>query len=438
MRTATLRPHLASASTMTTMAMTAFLFIGAFAAGCGRQVAVDRTGAGAGAAGDNGSNGGAAGGGDASGGAAGNPGAGGSNGGPGGSTGTSGAGGGTSAGGGASGSGGAVSVDGGGGTGNVLIGEINQNNPAAAALIERPQILAMLMDIQLPAVGTDGVSILQYPSTTSADVLHSDWNAQTGMWYASASAHYAYTAASGNHHLTLLYLPTTYGIYDDGNMNELSGTPATYKEFLSVNANGFAWVDYENKSRMPGAVSLGKIVFQTWGGARTTLTDDVRYRARPDLSTDHLVFVEYASTAPGTIGQIMFQPIAGGAATPAAPSAHHQDRPAVDGPWVVWEEYLTTTDAVIRARNMTSADVRNLSATTAFRTNPDIHGNRVVWEDQRSGNGDIYLVDLTNGSERPLITGAGHSSGPRQTADGLVWTETAGGKVALMYARWAP
>jgi beta propeller repeat protein len=170
---------------------------------------------------------------------------------------------------------------------------------------------------------------------------------------------------------------------------------------------------------------------------RSVLTDPLLYRARVDLSRTHVAFVEYASTAPGSVGQIVVLPLAGGAAIPAAPSAHHQDRPAIDGDWVVWEEYLSSADSVIRARNLTTGEVRDLSATTGFRTNPDILGTRVIWEDQRSGNGDIYLSDLADADgDHVVVSGAGHSAATRLTDDGLVWIETAGDNMGLMRARW--
>ena len=41
----------------------------------------------------------------------------------------------------------------------------------------------------------------------------------------------------------------------------------------------------------------------------------------------------------------------------AAKSSYHQDRPAIDGDWVVWEEYLSSSDSVIRARNLSTGEV---------------------------------------------------------------------------------
>jgi beta propeller repeat protein len=135
----------------------------------------------------------------------------------------------------------------------------------------------------------------------------------------------------------------------------------------------------------------------------------------------------------------MVQPLAGGAAIAVAPGNRHQDRPAVDGDWVVWEEYLDGSSSVIRARNLSSGQVRDLSATTGFRTNPDIRGSRVIWEDQRSGNGDIYFADVSDDrGERVAVSGPGHSAAGRLSGDGLVWIETNAGKVGLVRARWSP
>ncbi|HTM44629.1 MAG TPA: hypothetical protein VL137_06715 [Polyangiaceae bacterium] len=326
-----------------------------------------------------------------------------------------------------------------------LSSSVDQAKDASGSLVTSVQVLAdALTSVELPAVGDDGVSLVQYLSTTHADVLHVDWNGVQTQWYQSGNAYYIYTGASGSHHLGTLQSTALYPIHEDGGEMDVSGTPTTFKEFLAVNGQGFAWVNYPQRAMHIPPVGgqtmadLGEVVFQTFTGTRTILTDNLRYRNRIDLSATDLAFVEYADTNPGTVGQIGVQPLTGGAEVIAAPSANHQDRPAIDGDWVVWEEYLNTTDSVIRGRNLVTGEVRDLSGTSGFRTNPDIRGTRVVWEDQRGSDSDIYMIDLADGQpERIVISGTGYSTGARLTADGLVWIEIVGSDIGLLSATFA-
>jgi beta propeller repeat protein len=326
---------------------------------------------------------------------------------------------------------------------SILMSGLDQAKAGASSTIEHIQVLVdSLTNSDVPAVGSSGVSIMQYPASNEAAVLHVDWSGATRWFYKADRPYHIYTAAHADHNVSLLYTMTSYDIYQDGSAAELSGTPMVYKEFLSANDQGFAWVDYASgvPGKMPdlfGMQTLGTVVFQTWAGDRSMLTDDQRYRARIDLSQKHVAFVEYASTDPGAIGQIVVQPLDGGAAVVAAPSDNHQDRPTIDGDWVVWEEYLSDTDSVIRARNLASDEVRDVSANKGFRTNPDIVGTRVVWEDQRDGDGDVYYTDLAGSDgEKVAVSGPGHSTGARLTSDGLVWIEISGDTMGLLRASW--
>jgi beta propeller repeat protein len=316
--------------------------------------------------------------------------------------------------------------------------------PVPSAIRDLHVLIDALSAISVPAVGSAGVSLVQYTAAGTAFTLHVAWGGALTRLHETAQARYIYTAASGARGADLVYGTNSYGVYADGGARELSGTPASYKEFLAANAQGLVWVDYgivkPHGGGVPvGAPTLGAVVFSTWDGARRDLTDALRYRARPDLSATHVVYVEYASTAAGSLGQIVAQPLAGGSPVTVSASPHHQDRPAVDGDWVVWEEYLSSTDAVIRARNLTTGETRDLSPSTGFRTNPDVLGTRVVWEDQRTGNGDLHYADLVGpGGDHVAISGKGHSTGARLTADGLVWIESNGGNTGLLQARWAP
>jgi hypothetical protein len=338
---------------------------------------------------------------------------------------------------------GAAASDGGSTAGNPVMDGIDQAGAMSDSAIADIQVLALFLSaVEVPAVGSDGVSLTQYSGPDAAAILHVDWNGVPAWRHDASRAHYIYTAASTTHHLGLLHEASSYGIHEGGAAAELSGSPASYKEYLAANTEGFAWVDYPRQAlggpqRPSGDEPYGQIVFQTWSGARSTLSDALRYRARLDLSETHVAFVEYADAAAGSAGQIVVQAISGGAPIAVAPSEHHQDRPAIDGDWVVWEEYRSPEDSVIRARNLASGEVRDLSASTGFRTNPDVRGARVIWEDQRSGVGDIYFNELdADEGERIAVSGAGHSAAARLSFDGLVWIETAAGQIALLHARW--
>jgi hypothetical protein len=200
---------------------------------------------------------------------------------------------------------------------------------------------------------------------------------------------------------------------------------------LAANEDGVAWVDYETAS------SLGRIVFQTWNGSRRALTDDARYRAQLDLSRDHIVYVEYASGAAGSLGRVFVQPLAGGEAVAVSPGPRHQDRPAVDRASVVWEEYLGPTDSVIRAYDMDTGEARDLSARAGFRGAADVLDGRVVWEELQGEDGDIHVASVTGAGDWAAVGGSGHSTAARLTSDGLVWIEAGGGQLGIVRGRWA-
>jgi len=311
-----------------------------------------------------------------------------------------------------------------------LLAGVDQAGAEPSTVLDRFEVLTdALRSIERPAVGDGGASLLQFQGASRALVLNVRWDHATERWYSSSGAYQAFSAAYLDQHFALLHAEA-YGVYANGSDTELSGTPSTYKEFIAASASGVAWVDY------PAGQQLGEIVLRQPDGTRLVLSDRRHYRASLALSAQHAVFVEYANTAPGSVGQVMVQPIAGGAPFPACSSAYHQDHPAVDGDWVVLEEYRSESDAVIRACNVLTGQARDVSAAAGFRSHADIQGTRVVWEDYRDGAGDIYWIDLASDAEQALISGSGHSVFPRVTADGLVWVESAETEVGLLRARW--
>jgi beta propeller repeat protein len=60
---------------------------------------------------------------------------------------------------------------------------------------------------------------------------------------------------------------------------------------------------------------------------------------------------------------------------------------------------------------------------TASQENVGIHGNKIVWEDDRHGNWDIYMFDLSTGEEIRITSDPATQINPKISGDILVWKD---------------
>lgn len=330
------------------------------------------------------------------------------------------------------------------------------SSASSAIALTNVHVLTNLNSIQVPAISTQGVHLTQFQNDGTLGVLAVTWEGQSQWIHTVMGLKFAYTTGSGSHRGTLLDQGTSWPLYADV-INAMGDGSNRYKENLTSNAQGMYWVDYGvverggaggnggsgtggtgtgGMSSSTTGVIAGKIYFQAWnGGATSVLTDSIPYRTRLDASDTHLAWVEYAPGA--TIGQIKYMNLNTKQITLAASSSHHQDRPAIDGDYLVWEEYLDASNAVIRSLQISTGKVRDISSNVGFRTNPDILAGRAIWEDQRTGNGDIWYHDLIHGTtEQILVSGTGHSAGVRLYKDKVVWTESNGSAMGLVVGTW--
>lgn len=318
---------------------------------------------------------------------------------------------------------------------------------SSSARLSNLKILTSLNSIQLPAFSTQGIHLQQFQNDGTLGVLAVSWDGQSQWMHTEAGLKYAFTTGSGSHRASLLNLGMSWPLYADVSTMMTDGSNR-YKEFLTSNTTGIYWVDYGVVASSGGGGSgsgggfsgsssvSGKIYFQPWsGGATTALTDSIPYRARLDASETHLTWVEYAPGA--SIGKIMVMDLQQNRIQAAASSGHHQDRPAIDGDYLVWEEYLDASNAVIRCMQISTGTVRDISSNVGFRTNPDVLAGRAIWEDQRTGNGDLWYRDLIHGvSEQILVQGLGHSAGVRLYQDKVIWIESNGSAMGLAVGTW--
>jgi beta propeller repeat protein len=109
--------------------------------------------------------------------------------------------------------------------------------------------------------------------------------------------------------------------------------------------------------------------------------------------------------------------------------------PAIDWPWVVWQQRPTGSSAAwqVYALNLASnLPAAAVSRTTANELNPDVQAARVVWQDLRNpGAGEIYYYDLTAGTLQRITTNLFAKLNPVIGGHWIVWQDSRNGEVDI-------
>jgi len=93
----------------------------------------------------------------------------------------------------------------------------------------------------------------------------------------------------------------------------------------------------------------------------------------------------------------------------------------------------TVLDGILKDRNgiFTAAPViieTQITNDTRTQWFPVIYGNRIVWMDDRNGNWDIYMYNLSTRKETQITTSSSNQDKPDIYSDRIVWTDFSSGE----------
>jgi len=104
--------------------------------------------------------------------------------------------------------------------------------------------------------------------------------------------------------------------------------------------------------------------------------------------------------------------------------------PSVYGHLIAYTDYVSDGD--IRLYNMKTNATYPVSVHAgSVQTSPRIWGNRIVWQDNRNGNWDIYWYDIAKKTEHRLTTQSTAEQMPAIDGDRVVWSDARNGNLDI-------
>jgi beta propeller repeat protein len=117
---------------------------------------------------------------------------------------------------------------------------------------------------------------------------------------------------------------------------------------------------------------------------------------------------------------------------PIATNSSLQDNSAISGDRIVWQDWRNG-NLDIYMYDLSTGDERQISTDFHNEVNPAISGDRIVWQDFRNGYPDIYMYDLSTGTETQITTNYAQHMCPGISGDRIVWADDRNGWDIYLY-----
>lgn len=97
--------------------------------------------------------------------------------------------------------------------------------------------------------------------------------------------------------------------------------------------------------------------------------------------------------------------------------------PDISGSKIVWQDNRNGNWDIYMYDYQTGVE-KQITSNPAHQERPNIDGSRIVWVDKRNGNGDIYMLDLITGKETVITQSPKDEVFPIISGDWVMWAVT--------------
>ena len=124
-----------------------------------------------------------------------------------------------------------------------------------------------------------------------------------------------------------------------------------------------------------------------------------------------------------------------GTETQVTTNTSNQLNPDIYGERIVWQDdrngnydaYIYDPNWDIYIYDLSSSIETQITTNESNQSGPVIYGESIVWADDRNGNADIYMYDLSSSIETQITTNESNQSDPAIYGDRIVWADDRNG-----------
>jgi beta propeller repeat protein len=215
----------------------------------------------------------------------------------------------------------------------------------------------------------------------------------------------------------------TYSLFD-GELVQVTNSSEDGGNYWSPDVSGdwAAWVDVLHPNYTWGNIYACDLST----GTHTKISNDADYyyyEFEPSISGDYMVWTGlFRYNGIDYHADIRMCDLSTGLIKDITTDLHNSFMPDISDDLIVWTDNRNG-DWDIYLYNLTSEKTRIICNESGNQIYPKISGNRIIWMDSRNGDYDIYMYDLIENEEVPICTNSSSQQAPVISGDYIAWLD---------------